>query len=338
MVAWRPHLARALDLPGVGVALQRVRAWEGVIALAYHRIGDGTASFFDQGLWSATVEDFDAQMAFLKKQCDVVCPADLKDVIGKRRGRFAVVTFDDGYRDNYEHAFPILRSRGLAGVFFVTTGFLDRPCLSWWDEIAWMVRSSSRKALPGGRWFKCEVPLDEPRRERAVRTLLRKYKDIPGCQTRDYLGYVADATGSGRYRGGHARDMWMTWDMVRTMRRAGMVIGGHTVNHPVLARLPREQQKQEIAGCKRRIEGEIGEPLGCFSYPVGGPRAFCDDTRECLREAGIPMAFSYYGGYRRFTDAWDWYDIPRVAVETGLTNGEFRAFVSLPQAFARHTR
>src|SRR5688500_1041522 len=116
MIAARRHIARALDLTGASVVLQRIRVWEGIIALAYHRIGDEGASGFDQGLWSATVQAFDAQMAFLKKQCDVVGPSDLKDVIKKGRGRFALVTFDDGYRDNYEQAFPILKSHGLPGV------------------------------------------------------------------------------------------------------------------------------------------------------------------------------------------------------------------------------
>jgi peptidoglycan/xylan/chitin deacetylase (PgdA/CDA1 family) len=128
--------------------------------------------------------------------------------------------------------------------------------------------------------------------------------------------------------------MWMTWDMLREMKAGGMWLGGHTVNHPVLARLDRDRQAQEISGCAKRLREELGEPMRWFSYPVGGPDAFNDDTRECLRDAGVETAFSYYGGYRRFDD-WDRYDVRRVAVDADVADTRFRAMLALPQAFAR---
>ncbi len=57
-----------------------------------------------------------------------------------------MVTFDDGYRDNYDLAFPVLKRHGVPGVFFITTGFLDQRRVAWWDDISWMVKTSSRTA------------------------------------------------------------------------------------------------------------------------------------------------------------------------------------------------
>lgn len=327
--------ARACQFTGADALLRRVPGWDGVLSLAYHRIGTANRSAFDHGLWSADADAFDAQVAFLKKHCDVIGPAELEEVARKRRGRFALITFDDGYRDNYDQAFPILRSHGVGGVFFVTTGFVDSPRLAWWDEIAWMVRSSTRPGIPAGDWLEADVTFDEPLRERAVRVLLRKYKSLAGAQTDAYLTFLAGATGSGRYAGEAQQSMWMTWDMLREMKAGGMWIGGHTVNHPILSRLPRDQQQLEISGCRSRLEAELGAPVTWFSYPVGGPQAINDDTRASLKEAGMSAAFTYYGGYQRLDEPWDWYDLRRVAVETDVNRAEFRSIVSFPRGFAR---
>jgi hypothetical protein len=175
--------------------------------------------------------------------------------------------------------------------------------------------------------------VDHPDRERAVRTLLRTYKALPGSETGRYIDFLSEATGSGRYRGGAGPELWMTWDMVREMRAAGMCIGGHTVNHPVLARLPAEEQDAEVLGCKERFEAELGEPMRYFSYPVGGPSAFNEDTRRCLEARGVELAFSYYGSFIRFA-GWDSYDVPRVAVEQCTTPGDLAALMALPQLLA----
>ena len=326
-------LARGLAVSGLGRLLRRVRTWQGVLTLGYHRIGEGRDSPFDRGLWSATPDVFDAQMHFLKKYFEVIGPADLRDVLDKARGRYVLVTFDDGYRDNYEWAFPILRAHGVTATFFIATGFLDRPRVPWWDEIAWMVRTSPRRGVPAGPWLPANVRFDEPGREEAVQALLRQYKALPGEATYAYLNYLAEATASGRCPSEAARNTWMTWDMVRELRAAGMAVGGHTVEHPVLARLARARQAEEIAGCKRRLEAELGGPMTCFSYPVGGPGAFNEDTRACLEENGVELAFSYYRGFRRFDD-WDPYDIRRIPVETDTSLDRFRGALTLPQVIA----
>jgi peptidoglycan/xylan/chitin deacetylase (PgdA/CDA1 family) len=330
----RALATRLLGASGLGALLRRFPAWRGLVTLAYHRIGNDPRTPFDRGLWSACPEAFDAQLRLLKKHCDVIGADDLADVLRKQSGRHALITFDDGYRDNYEVAFPLLRSHGLTAAFFVATGFLDRPRASWYDEVAWMVRTSRRAALPGGPWFPGPVPFDPPDRARAVRTLLARYKTLPGERTDAYLDFLAEATGSGRCPAPEAAALWMTWDMLREMAAAGMAVGGHTANHPVLARLAAGEQGREVAECKRRLEAELGRPMTCFSYPDGGPAAFDRATRACLREHGVRFAFSYHGGYQRFPGPCDPHDLPRVAVEPYVGPDQFRALLTLPQVFA----
>lgn len=310
--------------------------WSGVLGLNYHRVGDGRRSMFDRGLWSCGVEAFADQVRFCKAHFDLITPADLPEVIGRGRGRYILMTFDDGYRDNYEVAFPILQRERAPATFFVATGFIDSPRIAWWDEIAWMVRTSRRRSVHLRGWIAAPVQLDADR-EAAVRTLLRTYKTLSAHSTAEYLDDIAEATGSGRYRSQQDGHTWMTWDMLREMRASGMIVGGHTVNHPILARAPREIQLEEIEKCSRRLATELGEPMRYFSYPVGGTGAFDATTKKCLEQVGVQYAFSYYSGYRQFHD-WDDYDIRRVPIESDMAPGRFRSILLLPQLFARSRR
>jgi len=305
-----------------------VAPWLGVVGVNYHRIGDGRSSPFDRGLWSATPEALDAQLRWLKSHFDVISPREIAYVVRVRRGRHVVVTFDDGYLDNFTTAYPILRSNRVPATFFVSTGFLDNPRLPWWDEIAWMVRTSARPGIELRSHLSSPIIFDKPDRQKAIRALLRIYYRLSSGQCAAFMDALAQATGTGRYvdvREHH----WMTWDMVREMRAGGMTIGGHTVNHPVLARLSRDEQRSEIVGCRRRLEEELGVPMRSFAYPVGQLDSFNVETRECLREAGVQTAFSYYGGFRPI-ESWDDYDVRRIPIEQSDTFDEFRAKVTAP--------
>jgi peptidoglycan/xylan/chitin deacetylase (PgdA/CDA1 family) len=308
-----------------------VARWKGIVGLNYHRIGDGRHAIFDRGLYSATPEDFDKQVRWLKSNFDVIAPRDIDYVVRVKRGRHVLVTFDDGYTDNYEHAFPILKAHGVPAAFFIATGFIDHPKLPWWDEIAWMVRTSKKSSIEI-HGFTGPIPFDEPDREQAVRSLLRTYKKLPDGKTSELLDAVATATGTGRPTPDviDLRTFWMSWDMIREMHAAGMTIGGHTANHPVLARLSRDEQAQEIETCERRLKEELGVPMLTFAYPVGSPNAFNADSRACLRERGVHTAFSYYGGIRTLEN-WDDYDIRRLPIEQDTTFDEFRAMVMFPR-------
>jgi len=332
-ISKRSLLARALDLTGCGRMLRATSAWDGILILNYHRIGDRHNSLLDRNLWSATDEDFDAQIRTVARDFQTVGLNDLDSVLRSRRGRYVMITFDDGYLDNYTNAYPILKSHGVPATFFITTGFLDVPKVPWWDEIAWIVRSSPLNALDVNPWTTTPVPFDEPHRETAINRLLAIYKGLSGAVTDDYILFLADALKTGRVPGQIARKLWMSWDMIREMKQNGMNFGGHTVTHPILANLPAEQQDDEIRECRHRLIEELGEPLEAFSYPVGGPKSFNADTRASLARHGFKWAFTYLGGYCRHGHQ-DRFAIPRSAIETDIDLAHFRAITTLPQVFA----
>ena len=111
---------------------------------------------------------------------------------------------------------------------------------------------------------------------------------------------------------------------------------GFQLNHLCLRRVSRAEQRQEIQGCARRLQAELGQPMTLFSYPFGFAPTFNDDTRACLREIGVKWAFSFYGSFEDFGSRrrLDPYDIPRLAVERDSGLDLFRAKVTLPRIFA----
>lgn len=330
----RELFARTLEKTGLGTLLaSTIGRWNGLLVFNYHRIGDPALSPFDRALFSADVDEFERQVQFLKKNADVVGIADLEQVF-QRPHRAVLITFDDGYRDNYELAFPVLKQENVPATFFITSGFIDQSPIAWWDEIAWMVRSSELSALndlpvPGEA-----LPLvSQDDREVAIEKLLLFYKDLPTPQTRPFLNRLAEATGTGRSPVALGKDLWMNWEMIRKMDQAGMDIGGHTVTHPVLSCTSIQDQRQEIFESKRRIEAELGHSISSFSYPVGQPNSFTEETKTLLKEAGYQWAFSFSGGFSRL-DHTDAFDLPRVAVSPFLSLNLFQATTRLPWVFA----
>jgi len=308
------------------------RRWNGLISVNYHRIGDPEGSPLDRDTWSALAEEFDRQVGFLRNHCDVVHPRDVPDLQRRGGGRHAVITFDDGSRDGHDLALPVLRHHGVPAAFFVVTGFLDAGGAAWWDEISWMVWRSPLSALPPSDWIPTALPLG-PNQPGSVRRLLRVFKDLPSSETGRYLEWFSHATQSGRCPLGESNTHWMNWNMVRSLRAADMAVGGHTISHPILTRMDRAGQAAEITGCARRLREELGEPMRWFAYPVGGPTTFDHDTREILASEGVELAFSDYGGIRRYDD-WDAFDVRRIAVEVYTAGSSFRSMVRWPTLLA----
>jgi peptidoglycan/xylan/chitin deacetylase (PgdA/CDA1 family) len=329
----RERLATFLARTGLGSVVRSLGGWRGVVALNYHRIGNPSESPFHPGLFSATQDMFDEHLRFLSRHLDVVRPDDITSGLD-RRGRYLLITFDDGYRDNYDRAFPVLRAHGVPATFFVTTGFLGRARVSWWDEIAWMVGRSRRDTMPAGPDLPARLGLTPLHRAETTSELLRVFKTLPADRTEGFLDFVATATGSGRCPDAEASALWMTWDMVRELGDSGMVIGGHTVDHAIMSRLSPDAQERQIRGCAEDLRAQAQMRMRFFSYPVGLPGTFSQHTRACLRACGVELAFGASGGFEHVM-GFDPLDFRRTNVTLATSKHLIAAMATLPRLFAR---
>jgi len=212
---------------------------------------------------------------------------------GTLPSRAACITFDDGYADNLHVAMPILQQHGLTATFFIATGFLDGGRM-WNDTIVETVRgcddlSTLSAGLPvavtGGSPTVAE-------RRAAIAALINQIKYRPVAERVDVTEQLA--------RSVHAnlpQDLMMTSSEVKAMRKAGMLIGAHTVSHPILARLTDDAARHEIGGSKRFLEELLGERIGLFAYPNGKPgEDYSPQTVEVARSLGFDAAVSTQWG------------------------------------------
>lgn len=331
----RELIGAILDAPVVRRVSRRLPRWRGALGLNYHRIGRADGTPWDHGLWSATQEGLDGHLAALRRDADIVAPGDLTDLARSRRpGRHVFLTFDDGYRDNYEQAYPVLRAHGAPAGFFLATGFLDHPRAAWWDEIAWMVRRATRPWMQLEAGNAPKLALAGAEQRQTITALLERYKGLDAQAAEALLERIAEATGSGRCPQEQAAKLWMNWEMAREMRDGGMQIGGHTVDHPLLSRVSPERQTREIDGCRARIQAELGASMSLFAYPVGSRDSFTSTTQALLEERGVALAFSFYGGLVRF-DRFQAYDVPRIHVDPTMSGAALKALALAPAALVR---
>ena len=302
-----------------------------IVGLTYHRIGDGEASDYDGGVYSATVDELDAQLAHLKKRYDVLTPAEVVNIAtGKVPARSGVViTFDDGYLDNYEVAFPVLRKHGLSAMFFLPTSYVGTGYVPWWDRIAYVVKRATRPVIRLSYPHQAEFDIERLGRDMACLQVLRLYRDAATTDPDRFERELQQACEQ-ECPTFAATPRFLNWDQAREMLRAGMSFGSHTHTHQILSKLTSEEQLVEVQTSRDILQRELQVPVDVLAYPVGSRHTFSDVTVNALKKTGYRAAFSHYGGGNR-GGAIDAFDIRRESVG-GASYSRFRLQTALSAA------
>lgn len=327
MLTKRERLAVWADKLGLSRVLSLVPQRSCLLVLNYHRIGDAAATHYDPGTFSATAEELDEQMQYLRAHVHV---ANLKEAldfsIGRPswKGAAALITFDDGYRDNYRFAFPVLRAQKVQGVFFLPTSFTGTNRIPWWDRIAYLVRHTARPALEIDYPKPARFDLVDGDRLAVLEGLLRIYKSEDTDSVR-FLDALETAAGVPSVEG---ERLFLNWDEAREMVRGGMAAGSHTHTHELLAKLSPDDQFQEVRRSRYILQEQLKIPVDTLAYPVGSRKSFSSATFAALARAGYRAAFSFYGGVN-LADRTEPYNIRRIAVDAGQPRQLFRAKAAL---------
>lgn len=181
---------------------------------------------------------------------------------------FACFTFDDGYRDNRDYAYPIFKRRGLPFAIYVPTAYADGEGELWWLVLEAAIRKAGRvRAMLDG-----EERIFDTRslagKERAFATIYWSLRN--GAETDLRAAVRMIAADAGLEWATLCRDQIMDWDELRALAADPLVtIGAHTCRHFAVARLPEEEARAEILESVTRIERELGRPCRHFSFPYG---------------------------------------------------------------------
>jgi len=280
-------------------AFEQLPSRPGVVVFGYHRIGNRDECEYNRDLFSASAEQFDYQLSYIKRHIPVLLPHEFAELMDKKKPitrLHAIITFDDGYLDNYTVAFPLLRQHNLRAAFFLTTSFVGSSCLPYWDEIAYLVRNTGCPFLP----VPCGSPVTvdlRAGREKAISQLVEAYKSEDNRDSAAFMQQLrTEAQVQTPVRRPTPRRHFIDWNEAREMASADMEIGAHTHTHPILSRLTECQQQAELQKAKAVLEQNLGLRVTSLAYPNGGPGDFTAETQRIARDVGFTTAFSYYGG------------------------------------------
>ncbi|TXH77493.1 MAG: polysaccharide deacetylase [Lysobacteraceae bacterium] len=314
-----------------------------VRVLAYHRVlpsAEPSDFRFDLELISASAEAFREQLQTVKRKFAPMRFDEVADALERGRPipRGAVlITFDDGYDDNYRIAYPILHDLGMSAMFFVSTGHIEsgRPYAYDWLVYMLCVTASQRLQVPelGIDWALPEG-LDE--RRSLASMLLDRIKTLDALAQQALIARLETEWGLPS-SAGHPDCQPMTWNHLREMHRGGMEIGTHGAEHRMLAKLPEALMREEIFGSKRVLEQALGDRVQVMSYPVGGPDAYNGREIAAVREAGYRMACSYIAAPEALA-ADTRFEMRRLPIERKMDRDWFEAMLALPEVFCYRSR
>jgi peptidoglycan/xylan/chitin deacetylase (PgdA/CDA1 family) len=326
------------------LGLRRTARLDWLPVVTFHRVLDPTQAaqpyLYDDGVVDTSPADFERQVATIRRY---FTPVAITDVLAALDGlplpaNPILVTFDDGYRDNFDTALPILKKHDVHAVFFIATHYITHRRMFWWDRINYILKKCPRASITLSYPCDLVLRLDTPaHRAASIRTALRIVKDHRGLDLARFLEELT-APSSVYWSDALERELGdaaaMTWDHVRALRAAGMDVESHTRTHRVLQTLTTAAElHDEVHGSRVELEGQIGAPVTAISYPVGHRLGDRDDLRDLLRTSGYRLGFTNGTGTHRLCKDGDPYDVSRLCVDYGMSAALFAAMLAAPRVF-----
>ena len=285
--------------------------------LNYHRIraNQNHSTLFDEGVFGPSQQEFAAQIGWLNAHFEILSESDLVAIArGTVRlpGKSVVITFDDGYIDNYTLAYPILRDANTPAIFFIPTLAIESRQLGWWDCLAYLLKITQKDTV----YYRNRILKPREHYQESIHTVFQQIKE-EHLPAKDILAdLIAACEIDLPARQIQGKEL-MTWEQLREVSQNNIAIGSHTHSHRILASLPLDRQSFELTESKQIIEHHLGKPIHAMSYPVGHYNHFSPDTKRLAQEAGYDIAFSFFTGINDSSN-FDPFDIRRIPVSSYL--------------------
>ena len=242
---------------------------------------------------------------------------------GKLPSRAVSIIFDDGYADNYTNALPILQKYNLHATFFIASGYLDGGRM-WNDTIIETIRVLEKPELDLEAIHLGKFDISTPdKKVLVVNEVLQKLKHLAPEVRQEYSDYIKEQAHAA------SEPLMMTTEQLKALHKSGMEIGGHTVTHPIMAKLTDDQVKNEILVNKNTLEQILETKLRCFAYPNGKYYLdFLPTQIELVKACGYELAVTTeWGVADRNTDLWQ---LPRF---TPWDNSPLKFIARMAQMF-----
>jgi len=298
---------------GVVSIIRTLIGQKAIRILAYHKIENDRYDYLNM---SIPVSDFEAQVKYLSKHYHVISLADAVHIIQttqKIRRNTVVLTFDDGYRDNYTNAFPITKKYNVPMTIFLSVDSINTRQPLWYEIITHLINNTSKREVDlleyglGKMTFK-----NSSDRQEALKKIVGQAKRMQEKQKQNLINYLTQKLADEGINQ-DLKNQMLSWDEITEMKNNGVIFGAHTMSHPILTRIPLQSAKLEIVNSKQVIEKETGERVSFFAYPNGGPDDFNEEIIQIIKESGFSCACSLISGVVKSDD--DLFALKRMGVD-----------------------
>jgi peptidoglycan/xylan/chitin deacetylase (PgdA/CDA1 family) len=273
-----------------------------VAILTYHRVvskKELDAEYIQPGMY-VTAETFAMQMGFLKQYFSVISFTDLLRLWSERRWnaeqRYCVVTFDDGWLDNYVYALPVLKRHALPATVFLPTTFVGTDRWFWPEQISWLCRHPVFREQDERRRVAGMLRKDHP--WLAASAMLAGDADaiIEGCKVAGQDQIDAFISGWTEQLGvALPRDRQVIdWAEAQEMSAAGVSFGSHSATHRILTHLDSNEVLREVEGSWKTLREKPIATVPVFCYPNGDWSA---EVGRSVEAAGYAAATTTEFGY-----------------------------------------
>ncbi|MCI0505906.1 MAG: polysaccharide deacetylase family protein [Gammaproteobacteria bacterium] len=305
-----------------------------VVILMYHRVlkdKDDTINYTQPGMY-VTTSSFDKQMKFISENYAVISMKDLID--GWKNGgldqdrQYCIVTFDDGWLDNYENAYPIMKKYDIPATIFLATSFIGTNRWFWPDKISYLFQISNKKELfrlvkesytnisDLNEVLKNFISTLEENIKFDDLTLIdrliegmKRHEESEIHNTLDrILGLLGKKFESHR--------ITMNWDELKEMSQGGVTFGSHTCNHKLLTQLPPGSVEREVKESIAAIKEKGIENVPVFCYPNG---YFNDEVADIVKKSGCETAVTTKYGFENAMGP-DSFNMKRIGIHNDISS------------------
>lgn len=287
--------------------------------LMYHGVDDWQTDFISDDPASViSVKNFEKQIKYLSKSYNVISIRDLITYMKKKtpfQSNSVVITFDDGLKNNFDNAFPILQKYNAKATIFLMTDYIDTLKIHWSNKFYYFINKAGLGKFV--KEFKEEFSTYSNSIEKIGRkniteyvVFILKYK-VDDNIRKKFIQDLYHKFGI-KINKDEIKDLYLSWKEIRKMADAGISFGSHTSTHPVLSILDYRKAEKEIAGSKKDIEARLNKKINLFAYPYGNESSFSSDTKKILNSYNILCAVSTVEGLNNLNS--DLYELKRISI------------------------
>lgn len=306
-VLWASHL------PGL---VRRLSSSKGVIFTLHRVLPDKPAAFSPNAILQVTP-------AFLRFAIERVRRLGLEIVSldeavtrienPNRTNKFVVFTFDDGYRDNRDHALPVLRDLDCPFTLYVPTALVDGVGEIWWQALEDVIRQQAALAIAGDGETQYLATETLAQKREVYDALYARMRKMPEPAR---VAFIRGLCGQyGIDLDAHCRSLIMDWSELKPVAADPLcTIGAHTVHHYELSKLPADEARSEIEQSARIIEAQFGQRPQHLSYPIGSPVAAGPREFAIAADLGFRSAVTTRPGGLYHRHAQSLHALPRISL------------------------